>query len=514
MRMCRRPVLVLALLLAGASGCAKRTGAPAPAPPALTPVEQLRQDLTTLTEGPGVEHGVWGVAVHSLDRNERLFEINPRTLLVPASAAKLVTAASAADAVGWDYRFQTALSISGPLVGGLAGTDNAGLLGGDVLVTGTGDPSIGGRGGTDLTGFVNAITAAGIAQITGRIIGDDDAIEEPRPALAWAWDDLGYRTGAIFGALNYAENRLTVSITPAAAAGAIATVTAGSPAARPLLSRVETSPPGSPAMVWPEQRPGEPFLTIAGSVPIGAEPLLLQVSAGNPTQWFASALKARLIEAGLVVHGDATDIDDLAGPLQREAFRLLHVEKSPPLSEIVGPLLKDSINVYGEALLRLNVPQGAFPTNDAALDGLRARMTAWGIPPTAYQLVDGSGLSRRNVLAPDALIAVLARMHDRSLTSPWMAALPLAGVDGSLAARMKGTPAEGNVRAKTGTMSNVRALAGYAITRDGEHLAFAAIVNNFEGTGAQANAALDAIAARLAGFSRSTEGQIAGTVAQ
>jgi D-alanyl-D-alanine carboxypeptidase/D-alanyl-D-alanine-endopeptidase (penicillin-binding protein 4) len=122
--------------------------------------------------------------------------------------------------------------------------------------------------------------------------------------------------------------------------------------------------------------------------------------------------------------------------------------------------------------------------------------------------VDGSGLSRRNVIAPDALIAVLTRMHDPSAMSPWMLALPLAGVDGSLAARMKGTPAEGTVRAKTGTMSNVRALAGYAITRDGEHLAFAAIVNNFEGTGAQANDALDTIAARLAGFSRSMGDQV------
>jgi len=124
------------------------------------------------------------------------------------------------------------------------------------------------------------------------------------------------------------------------------------------------------------------------------------------------------------------------------------------------------------------------------------------VPADSYQLVDGSGLSRRDVLSPEVLLTVLTRMYDPAGTSPWMAALPVAGVDGTLAARMKGTAGENNVRAKTGTMSNVRSLAGYVKTRDGEPLAFVAIVDNFEGTGAQANAALDALAVRLASFSR------------
>ena len=131
------------------------------------------------------------------------------------------------------------------------------------------------------------------------------------------------------------------------------------------------------------------------------------------------------------------------------------------LAEIAQPLLKDSINLYGEAVLRLNAPQGVLPTNDAALEGLRARMAAWGIPADAWQIVDGSGLSRRNAMAPEALVAVLRRMYDPSGASPWMTALPVAGLDGTLAGRMAGTPAEGNVRAKTGTMSNIRTLAGY-----------------------------------------------------
>jgi D-alanyl-D-alanine carboxypeptidase/D-alanyl-D-alanine-endopeptidase (penicillin-binding protein 4) len=168
----------------------------------------------------------------------------------------------------------------------------------------------------------------------------------------------------------------------------------------------------------------------------------------------------------------------------------------------VKPLLKDSINLYAEALLRLNAAPGAFPTNDAALEGLSMRLDAWGVPRDSYQLVDGSGLSRRSTVTPDTLLAVLQRMHDPSGASPFVSGLPIAGVDGSLASRMKGTPAENNLRAKTGTMSNVRTLAGYVTTRDGERVALVIMINNFEGIGTQANAAIDRIAVRVAGFSR------------
>jgi D-alanyl-D-alanine carboxypeptidase/D-alanyl-D-alanine-endopeptidase (penicillin-binding protein 4) len=205
--------------------------------------------------------------------------------------------------------------------------------------------------------------------------------------------------------------------------------------------------------------------------------------------------------SGIEVTGPAADADDIsvAGP---DRAAILFTYRSHPLSDIVQPLLKESINLYGEALERLNASGTVPHTNDQALDGMKQRMLSWGIPADGFQIVDGSGLSRRDVMAPDTLLAILSRMYDASGTSPWMTALPIAGVDGTLAARMKGTPAENNARAKTGTMSNIRSLAGYVKTRNAETLAFVAIVNNFEGTGGQANAALDALAVRLASFSR------------
>ena len=166
------------------------------------------------------------------------------------------------------------------------------------------------------------------------------------------------------------------------------------------------------------------------------------------------------------------------------------------------PLLKDSINVYAEAVMRLNAPASGQITNDVALEHFGKRLLAWGIPPAAQQQIDGSGLSRRDTIAPETVLTVLQRMHDPSALSPFVTALPIAGVDGTLRERMRNTAAAANVRAKTGTMSNIRSMAGYVKTQDGESLAFVAIVNNFEGTGAMANQALDAIAVSLASFTR------------
>ncbi len=476
----------------------------------------MREDILAAIRAPGVQRGVWGIAVHSLDRDERLVAINSAALLVPASAAKIVSLATAADAVGWDHQFETVLRATGPVVsadeerldraaaaGVIVDGPVNGVIKGDLLVVGSGDPSIGGRAGTDVSVFVDALRWQGIRRIEGRIIGDDDALEEPRPQLAWAWDDLGYGTGAIFGALNLSENRMVVTILPGPATG-LPTTLAVEPHAtyRPLANRTVTVAPGEMQLLWPEQRPGETSLTIAGFIPAGAAPARLNVAVGNPTFWFATVLRDALLRAGIEVTGEAFDIDDAVPRPNREASSVLFTYTSPPLSALAQPMLKDSINLYAEAVMRLNAAPDAFPTNDAALEGLNARLTSWGVPPDAHQLIDGSGLSRRNVMSPEALLTVLRRMHDPSGTSPLVSALPVAGVDGSLANRMRGTPAEGNVRAKTGTMSNIRSLAGYVTTREGERLAFVIMVNHFEGMGAAANQAIEAIAVGLASFTR------------
>jgi D-alanyl-D-alanine carboxypeptidase/D-alanyl-D-alanine-endopeptidase (penicillin-binding protein 4) len=458
-------------------------------------VARLHQAVLETTRLPGVSRASWGVLVYSLDEDETLVSLNPRQLFVPASALKLVSVASAADAVGWDYRFETMLLGTGPV--------EDGALRGDLVVVGSGDPSIGTMEPDDLAAFVAALREAGVRRIEGRVIGDDDAVEEPRPQLAWAWDDLGYATGALFGALNLDENRTAVRVTPGPAEGTPSRIEfAEGAATRTVFNRAVTGAAGSERLLWPEQRPGEPFLTIGGTIPAGSPPAEVRIAVGNPTLWFAAALRTRIVAAGIEVTGQAADVDDVAQPPDRARAVVLYTHRSPTLAENARPLLKDSINVYGEALMRLNAAPDALPTNDAALEGLAARLAAWGIAPDGHQIVDGSGLSRRNAVSPEALLGALRRMWSPDADSPFVSSLPVAGVDGSLAGRMRNTAAHGRVLAKTGTMSNIRSLAGYVRTTGGENLAFVIFVNNFEGDGAMATAAIDAIATRLASFAR------------
>src|SRR5258706_8545254 len=464
---------ILHFALLGATSCAKAPPAVLTTPP-FDSTRQLQTDLRAALAMPGVQRATWGIAVQSLATNERLFDLNARTLMVPASVAKLVSLATAVDAVGWDYRFTTTLRARGPV------TD--GVLQGDILIVGSGDPAIGGRGAgvlrdrpatDDLGAFVDGVTSAGVRRIEGRVIGVDDAFEEPRPGFGWSWDDLGYSTGAIFGALNLAENRMTIAVAHGTVAGAPTTLTVDPDApGEAIINRSSTGAAGSQQLLWAERRPGETQLTVAGSIPVGASPAVLSVAVGNPTARFARALRRRLVASRVEVSGEGVDADDLETPVNADDAAILYTYRSHPLSEIAQPLMKESINLYGEAVQRLNA-SGPLPhTNDQALEGMKQRLLSWGVPSDGFQLVDGSGLARRDVLAPDTLLTVLVRMYDPAGMSPWMTALPIAGVDGTLAARMKGTPAENNVRAKTGTMSNVRSLTGYARTRDGEPLAF------------------------------------------
>jgi D-alanyl-D-alanine carboxypeptidase/D-alanyl-D-alanine-endopeptidase (penicillin-binding protein 4) len=482
---------LLARALAGAQSPAPR---PAGALSVNPVIERLRQDLLAETALPNVRRAIWGVVVHSLDRDERLFELNPQTLLVPASATKIVSALSAADAVGWDYRFETQVRATAPIVDG--------VLTGDLIVVGSGDPTPEGRAGASLQAWVDALKTAGLRRVEGRVIGDDDAIDEPRPGAAWAWEDLGYTSGALFGALNATENRMTLTVAPGARDGAPATLSVDDFARdRPLVNRTVTTASTAP-FVWPEQRPGEEALTITGYIGPTTPPVRMTISTGNPTQWFVSLLRDRLIRSGVPVTGRAADLDDVQPKPDRAASTLLYTHRSEPLAVIARAMLKDSINLYGEALLRLNAAPGVPATNDMALEGMRKRLDSWGVAKDGEHLVDGSGLSRRNLIAPETLYVLLKKAFEPAGTSPFVGGLPVAGVDGSLAARMKGTGAERNLRGKTGTMSNIRSLAGYVMTRDGEHLALVVIVNNYEGVGTDATESMDRMAVRLAEFTR------------
>jgi D-alanyl-D-alanine carboxypeptidase/D-alanyl-D-alanine-endopeptidase (penicillin-binding protein 4) len=223
----------------------------------------------------------------------------------------------------------------------------------------------------------------------------------------------------------------------------------------------------------------------------------------NPTRYFVNELYSALVRQGLDVRGTPVDVDDLSGVASDRPLTTFVDHRSPPLRTLASTMMKLSQNLYAETLIRALGASAGTPTAAAGLSAIISTLTSWGISENEVIQADGSGLSRYNYVTPDSLVRVLAHVdRDERLRDDFRAALPVAGRDGTLANRMAGTRAEGNARAKTGTVANARALAGYVSTADGEPLAFAILANNFGMSSDIVEQTIDAIVVRLAEFSR------------
>jgi D-alanyl-D-alanine carboxypeptidase/D-alanyl-D-alanine-endopeptidase (penicillin-binding protein 4) len=487
--------LVLVLTL---SACHAPAPAVAPVSPPLTPLGQLRRDIDAILAAAPLARSYWGIAVKSARNEETLYSLNSGKLLMPGSLMKIVTLAAAADRLGWDYTFETNLMI--------AGSVDAGSLDGDLIVAGSGDPSIVEDGvATELFGaWAEVLKSTGIRSIAGRIVGDDNAFDDDPWGPGWAWDDLAGRDAAPISALQFNENVVQAAIAPGAAAG-LPAVISFTPDKNTLEveNHLVTEPPGTILSVT-ARRAGPGTVALSGTIPSGVEPFVRILAVDNPTLYFVTALRAALVAHGIEVRGAAIDIDDIADPPPADRRTTIATHRSLPLSELSLRLMKNSQNLYAETLLKTLGATGESPTLESGRMVVADVLTAWGVPPAGLVQVDGSGLSRYNYVTADTVTAVLSHIHrDDRLRVPFEASLPIAGRDGTLAARMKGTAAEGNVRAKSGTLANVRSLAGFVTSADGEPLIFVIMANNFGTMPEVAISAIDAIAARLAEFRRS-----------
>jgi D-alanyl-D-alanine carboxypeptidase/D-alanyl-D-alanine-endopeptidase (penicillin-binding protein 4) len=466
-----------------------------PARPAHPAHSQLERDIDAILARPGLERGYWGVLVKSLKTGETLYALNPKKLMMPASNLKIVTLAASADRLGWDYTYTTRFFSVGPI--------EAGVLQGDVLVAGNGDPSFGFADGSAASAFdacAERLKAMGVRTILGRIIGDDNSFDDEGLGFGWSWDDLPDDYAAAVSALQFDENAARVTVTPGPAAGEIAGVGIEPPdSGLTIDNRLRTGAEGSTASVQATRLPGSSRLELRGSIPLGSAPITRVVSVDNPTLFLVNAFRDGLIARGIDVRGPAVDIDEIdrdhvGNTLTRDRAIELTTHRSPPLSMLALRLMKASQNLYAETLLKTLGAASGTPTALAGRTQAESAMQAWGIAADGMILRDGSGLSRYDYVTPETLVTILTHVAgDEKLRGPFEASLPIAGRDGTLATRMKGTPAEGMVRAKTGSMANVRALSGYATTTAAEPLVFAIIANNFDAPGAFIVNAIDAI---------------------
>ncbi len=485
--------------IGGAAAADPATGADAP----------LGATLDAIFGDPALGPILWSIEVRAFDRDAPLYTRNASLLLTPASTMKLVTLAAAADRLGWDHRFETTLSAAGPI--------RNGVLEGDLVVRGTGDPTINTPGGVNLfLGWAEELRARDVHRIAGRIVGDDDAFDdEPGrsggagPGAGWAWDDLARPFAAPTGALQHHENMLVVEVAPGDAPGRPARialraprVAADAPNGVALVNEAVTVGGGDTADILLVRRPDGGALIVTGTIPQDAEPVIRSGAVADPTLFFVQGLRASLRQSTVEVDGEAVDIDQFEPDVRqslRERLNPLMRHTSEPLSVVARTLMKGSRNLYAESLLHHLGAMANRRGSAVAADVL----AGWGIGAEQAVIADGSGLSRYNYLSARTLVDLLVRVwRDPTHREPFAASLPVAGYDGTLVNRMVGTAADGVAMAKTGSMSRVRALAGYVAPPDGDVLVFAILANNFTVPPDQVIGAIDAAVAALAEYAR------------
>lgn len=467
-----------------------------------------------------------GVKVVSLDNGRIVFEENAGKLLRPASNMKIYTVATALDRLTPDYRFNTSVFAPGK-------PDSAGVIRGDLRIYGRGDPTFAARfnngdyfkGVNDLA---DRIVAAGVKRVEGDLIGDETYFTGPKYGSGWEWEDLTWYYGAEVTPLSVNDNALDLFVKPGLTVGQPASITTGPP--DPLLTivnRVTTSAKGVRRDIAIHRGLNENTITITGTIPLEDRGYTGGIGISHPALLFVYLLRNSLAQKGVVVTGKSRTTGEIAIPTPAMPVpvattsstpALVQAEiamvQSPPFGLIAAQTLKPSQNLYTELILRtlgkLSPPPATFtisnPTSEQlGLEAVRSFLKTAGIRPEALVLDDGSGLSRGDMITADATVQLLTFMSRHRYANVFRDALPIAGVDGTLRNRLRGTPAENNLRAKTGSLSSAASLSGYVTTAAGEKLAFAIMVNNYPREVDARAACIDPIAVLLASFNGKPE---------
>jgi D-alanyl-D-alanine carboxypeptidase/D-alanyl-D-alanine-endopeptidase (penicillin-binding protein 4) len=499
-------LVVLGLLARVAPGQEEK-----PKPPVT--LAELRQRITEHISQPKFAGGMWGIKIVSADSGKTVFEHNPHKLFSPASNSKLYTVALALDRLGADYRIKTSLYAA-------ARPNPEGTLEGDLIVYGRGDPTINGRVRGDiyaaLEPLVAALTNAGVKRISGDLIGDESFIHGPEFGSGWSWDDLEDYYGAEVSALTINDNTLRATVKPGSKPGEPCRVLL-SPATSWLSvsNRTTTGAKGERRTIHFYRPVKQNVIYVTGQMPVEDGAYSDEVTFSEPAGLFISFFKEALARHGIKVDGKLRTmnwLDRQIKPLDFGPLVELGSMESLPMRDIAREVEKTSQNLYTDLLLAhvgertrtAETPPGET-SEDLGLAELNKFLRRAGIQRGETIFEEGSGLSRNNVTTPNATVTLLRFMSRHACAQVYLDALPIAGVDGTLKSRMKGTPAAGNVRAKTGTLLWANTISGYMKTAAGERLVFSLMLNRYYELH-PSKGDLDTIVVMMAGFTgRSTE---------
>lgn len=495
--------------------------APSGVPPEATPTESappsreilnLRGQLDRAVDGMRWRRAQWSILAVSLDRGDVLYEREPDLMLAPASNMKILTTAAALYFLGPDFRYSTFLLADGPVVNG--------VLQGDLIFYGTGDPALSDRyyrSDTEVfEGLASQLRERGIRAVAGDVVADGSYFKGPAVAATWDPKDINEWFTAPVTALSFNENRVSLRIEPAGWVGApprVQTLPVG--AGIPIENRARTvaSPPARYRRLAVIRASHAEPIQVVGEVAVGSSEVWREMTVSDPPLFAATELARVLEQEGIPVYGSVrslTDVHDSRLPdraLWAPGFntgspRILAEHRSPPLRDLLEVVNNESHNLFAEVILR---SVGATVVGDASFEGgvaaVRRFMTERvGIDEGDLVQLDGSGLSADNRISARTFVRLLAYMDASPLADDFRETLPEAGNRRELP-RMYRTAAARNLRAKTGTIARVSSLSGLVRSASGERVAFSILANGVPSTW-RAKRLEDRIGVELARFRR------------
>ncbi|WP_196777757.1 D-alanyl-D-alanine carboxypeptidase/D-alanyl-D-alanine-endopeptidase [Lentzea aerocolonigenes] len=418
--------------------------------------EALTRDLDAILADGGLKGADVGITVRDANTGEVVYTRSGGRRSQVGSNLKVLTTTSALDLLGPDFRWKTELQSSG--------AQNGSTLNGDLVLRGTGDPTM---SAARYKALADSLKAKGVTSVSGALVLDDTAFDSQPYGLGWAWDDEPYAYSAVTSALTlspdakFSAGTVVVTASPGASPGAPAQVSVFPP--NDQLQIVNTATTGDDG-VSIERDHGTNVVRVSGSTTSDASAL---VTVTDPTAVVGSVFRNALEQNGIQVQGGVRK-----GKAPQGAA-VLASDQSMTLGQVMNPLLKNSNNMITEALVK--TAGGSF-TN--GVNQLSRKWAGLGVDANWVEIFDGSGMSRMDEIAPDDLASIFVKARTKPWFGVWQSSLPVAGRDGTLVNRMKGTKAEGNVVAKTGSMSGVSALTGYVTTQAGRQLVFSIVQNN------------------------------------
>lgn len=408
--------------------------------PARTPLQQLRWSIDSLVNQPKFARANLGFLVVDPKTGDTLYSHNAGKLFIPASNQKLLTSSTALAQLGADYRFRTTFVTHGKITNG--------VLDGDLIVIGRGDPTVSDRVKGNALQFLetvaDSLASRGIHRVTGAIRPGGNAFPDSVYGYGWEWDDLRGESAAPVDELEYNEGMV--------------------------------------------QTGGK----------INGRDTTVSVATTSPTLAYLGALYLAMSRRGIPVDMKTAPeyLDSLTTPADT-----LYSFYSLPLRDILKPFLKPSQNQTGEALIRtLGLEKTGVGIADSGAVVIKRQLATWGIDSTSTVIYDGSGMSRHDLVTPEALVKILVAMQKDSAFTAFYDALPIVGVDGTTRTRMLGSAAVNNFRAKTGTLEFVRSLSGYGTTAAGEKIVFSMMENHYPGPVSDITRLQDAVGILLANY--------------